>query len=223
MGQLRTFPLSCGPRKESHHNRRVERGRLILGLGAGWHRPEADAFGIPFDHKVDRFEEALQIIIPLLREGKVTFRGKYYQAIDCEIVPRGPRPGGPPVLIGAAGPRMLRLAARYADMWCYGRRPMSSTRAELLAGLDTACEEVGQDVESIEVQDGLLAVYPDLAPVDGESAARATPVGGIAADLRKLEMLGVDHAVCLFTPPTSAALARLAEELHAYRGATARV
>ncbi len=198
-------------------------GRLILGLGAGWHRPEADAFGMPFDHKVDRFEEALQIIISLLREGKVSFRGRYHQAIDCEIVPRGPRPDGPAVLIGAAGPRMLRLAARYADMWCYGRRPMSSTRAELLAGLDTACVEAGRDVESIEVQDGLHAVYPDLGSVDGESEARAIPIGEIAADLRKLEMLGVDHAVCLFTPPTSAALARLADELHAYRGATARV
>ncbi len=197
-------------------------GRLILGLGAGWHQPEFDAFGLPFDHRVDRFEEALQIIIPLLREGRVTFRGKYHQAIDCEIVPRGPRPDGPPILIGAAGPRMLRLAARYADMWDYGPRLMSSTRAELLAGLDTACEEVGRDVESIKVQDGLLAIYPDLGPVEEESKNMATPVGGVAADLRKLEMLGVDHAVCLVQPPTSAALGRLADEVHAYREATAR-
>jgi len=81
---------------------------------------------------------------------------------------------------------------------------------------------VGRDIESIEVQEGMLAVYPDQVPLDEESKARATPVGGIAADLRKLEMLGVDHAVCLVQSPTSAALARLADELHAYRRATAR-
>ncbi|RPJ37810.1 MAG: LLM class flavin-dependent oxidoreductase, partial [Chloroflexi bacterium] len=58
----------------------VSGGRLILGLGAGWNQPEFDAFGIPNDHRVSRFEEALQIIVPLLREGCVDFQGKYYQA-----------------------------------------------------------------------------------------------------------------------------------------------
>jgi hypothetical protein len=95
-------------------------------------------------------------------------------------------------------------------------------RAELLAGLVTGCEEVRRDVASMEVQDGVLAIYPDLGPVEEESKTMATPVGSVAADLRKLEMLGVDHAVCMVQPPTSAALGRLADEVHAYREATAR-
>src|SRR4030081_3100518 len=95
----------------------VSGGRLTLGLGAGWHQPEFDAFGFPFDHRVSRFEEALAIICPLLRTGRVDFEGKYYTARDCEMIPRGLRPGGPPVMIAGAGPRMLRLAARYADSW----------------------------------------------------------------------------------------------------------
>src|SRR5690242_20004806 len=84
----------------------VSAGRFTLGVGAGWHQPEFDAFGVPFDHRVGRFDEALQIIAPLLREGRVDFRGTYYQAPDCELVPRGPRPGGLPLLVAGKGPRM---------------------------------------------------------------------------------------------------------------------
>src|SRR5262249_28998092 len=69
----------------------ISGGRLLLGLGAGWHEPEYDAFGFPFDHRVGRFEEALQIIAPLLREGRVDFQGRFYSARDCELHPRGPR------------------------------------------------------------------------------------------------------------------------------------
>src|SRR5262249_1087680 len=77
----------------------VSGGRLVLGLGAGWHEPEYLAFGYPFDHRVSRFEEALGIILPLLREGRVDFSGRYYEARQAELQPRGPRPTGPPILI----------------------------------------------------------------------------------------------------------------------------
>src|SRR5437764_3476187 len=84
----------------------ISGGRLIVGLGAGWNGPEDRAFDAPSDHRVDRFEEALQIIVPLLRTRHVGFEGKYYQARDCELLPRGPRPSGPPIMIGAKGHRM---------------------------------------------------------------------------------------------------------------------
>jgi alkanesulfonate monooxygenase SsuD/methylene tetrahydromethanopterin reductase-like flavin-dependent oxidoreductase (luciferase family) len=74
----------------------VSDGRLILGIGAGWNQPEYEAFGIPFDHRVDRLEEAFQILKPLLQQGTVDFSGGYYEARKCEIAPRGPRPDGPP-------------------------------------------------------------------------------------------------------------------------------
>jgi alkanesulfonate monooxygenase SsuD/methylene tetrahydromethanopterin reductase-like flavin-dependent oxidoreductase (luciferase family) len=95
----------------------VSGGRLILGIGAGWNESEYRAFGLPFDRRVDRFEEALRVIVPLLREGRVTFDGRYFSVQDCELAPRGPRSEGPPLLIGASGPRMLHLAARHADLW----------------------------------------------------------------------------------------------------------
>lgn len=73
----------------------ISGGRLILGVGAGWHEPEFKAFGFPYDHWASRFEEAVQIITGLLRGETVTFDGTYYQIEDCELRPRGPRPNGP--------------------------------------------------------------------------------------------------------------------------------
>ena len=95
----------------------VSAGRLILGLGAGWHEPEFSAFGYPFDHLASRFEDALRIVAPLVRGDVVDYQGAYERAVDCVSLPRGPRPDGPPILIGASRPRMLRLTAELADAW----------------------------------------------------------------------------------------------------------
>jgi alkanesulfonate monooxygenase SsuD/methylene tetrahydromethanopterin reductase-like flavin-dependent oxidoreductase (luciferase family) len=68
----------------------ISGGRLILGLGAGWHEPEYRAFGYPYDHRASRFEEALTITATLLREGRIDFVGRYYEARECELRPRVP-------------------------------------------------------------------------------------------------------------------------------------
>src|SRR6478672_25688 len=78
----------------------ISNGRLILALGAGWHQPEYRAFGFPFDHRIGRFAESVEIITSLLRDGETTFVGEFSQAIDCELRPRGPSAGGPPIMIG---------------------------------------------------------------------------------------------------------------------------
>src|SRR5690242_1753267 len=95
----------------------ISNGRFILGLGCGWNEPEYTMFGWPFDHRVGRFEEAMAIIAPLLREGRADFHGDYYEATDAVLRPRGPSPQGPPLMIGGTRPRMLRLTARYADIY----------------------------------------------------------------------------------------------------------
>ena len=95
----------------------ISGGRLILGIGAGWNEAEFRAFGYSFAHRVSRFEEALTIISGLLRDGHCDFQGEYYQVRDCELRPRGPRPEGPPILIGSNAPRMLGLLVRHGDAW----------------------------------------------------------------------------------------------------------
>ncbi len=78
----------------------ISGGRLILGIGAGWNEPEYRMFGYPYDHRVDRFAEAFAIIYGLLRDGAVDIAGTFYQARECELRPRGPRPQGPPIMVG---------------------------------------------------------------------------------------------------------------------------
>jgi F420-dependent oxidoreductase-like protein len=97
-------------------------GRLRLGLGAGWNEEEHEAFGFDLldtDSRFARFEEGLEVASRLLRSGKpVTFDGEYYNLRDALILPRSPRPGGIPIVIGGNGARRtLPLAARYADEW----------------------------------------------------------------------------------------------------------
>jgi alkanesulfonate monooxygenase SsuD/methylene tetrahydromethanopterin reductase-like flavin-dependent oxidoreductase (luciferase family) len=95
----------------------ISEGRLIVGLGAGWNRREFDAFGFPYDRRVSRFEEALAIIAPLLREGRTTFHGRFYDVEDCVLDPRPARPGGPPIMLGSNSPRMLSIALPVVDSW----------------------------------------------------------------------------------------------------------
>ncbi len=95
----------------------ISGGRLIVGLGAGWNRREYDAFGFPYDRRVSRFEEALAVIVPLLREGRTTFHGRFYDVDDCVLDPRPARPGGPPVMLGSTSPRMLGIGLPVVDAW----------------------------------------------------------------------------------------------------------
>ncbi|MGI8475458.1 MAG: LLM class flavin-dependent oxidoreductase [Thermomicrobiales bacterium] len=160
----------------------ISGGRLILGLGAGWNEPEYRAFGYPFDHRVDRFEEALTIVHGLLREGRVDFGGAYSQARDCELRPRGPRPEGPPILIGTTGPRMMRLTARFADRWNVWFSPIGNDvrqLAPLLAALDAACAEVGRDPAEIERAAAVKIAVGPHAP----SAMSVAPLTGSPAEL----------------------------------------
>lgn len=201
----------------------VSSGRLTLGLGAGWNEPEFKAFGFPFDHRVDHFEEALQIIKPLLREGRVDFRGKYLQAPNCEIKPRGPRLAGPPLMIAGFGPRMLRLTATYADSWNAGHLGEPATLAEPRRQLEQACAKIGRDPAALEVTVSLPIGYPDLG--DPPTAFKYCLLGTseeIAAIFKGYEVLGVGHLMLHFEPQTPEALSRLAEALRHYRTVLAR-
>ncbi len=199
----------------------VSDGRLILGLGAGWHQPEFDAFGVPFDHLASRFEEALQIICPLLREGYVDFKGTYYQAPDCELRPRGPRPAGPPILVGAGKPRMLQLTARYADAWNIAWLGTPDRLVERRPAIEAACAEQGRDPATLEITVGVAVAHhrPDESPQEEDPGRK--PLSGspdeVAAGLRAFEQAGVGHAICSLNRVDHETVSWLSEALQRFR------
>lgn len=199
----------------------VSGGRLILGIGAGWNESEYRAFGLPFDHRVDRFEEALQILRPLLRDGHANFAGTYYQARDCEDLPRGPRSDGPPLLVGGEGPRMLRLTAQYADLWNIGYMGTPDTMVGPFARIGAACREVGRDPATLGITAFIGLWFPDLQ--EKKPGFCDNPLSGtaqdIAAALRGYAELGVLHVMFQCAPYTQAARERLAEAVQLYHGA----
>ena len=196
----------------------VSNGRFILGLGAGWHKPEFDAFGIPFDHRVSRFEEAIKIIRPLLKEGRVDFEGSYYQARDCEILPRGSRPGGPPIMIGGSKPRMLRLTAQYADMWNITGLNQPGMLEEPLENLKSACAEVGRDLATLEITAQIQVAFPDFGPPPSwMNSYLSGSAEEIATSMQGFEESSVSHLMIQCGPYNMTALTHLAEAVNLYR------
>jgi alkanesulfonate monooxygenase SsuD/methylene tetrahydromethanopterin reductase-like flavin-dependent oxidoreductase (luciferase family) len=193
-------------------------GRLILGVGAGWNQPEYNAFGIPFDYRVSRFEEALQIIRPLLKEGYTDFEGKYYRAKDCEIRPRGPRPAGPPLMVGCGEPRMLRLTAKYADQWNIGYMSTPDTLLPHLEHMKAACKEVGRDISTLEITALVALGFPDLIDKlpEFENGVLTGDNQTLAETMRAYEEMGVSHLMFHVVPYRREALERLAEVVQVY-------
>lgn len=139
----------------------VAGGRLILGLGCGWHEPEYRAFGLPFDHRVARFEEALAVMTPLLRGERVTYAGRWTRADDAVLIPPPVRPsrlpGRIPLLVAARGERMLRLTARHADAWNAAWFGLPDERfTARLAELRAACDAEGRDPATLEATAGVI-------------------------------------------------------------------
>ena len=201
----------------------ISGGRFILGLGAGWNETEFRAFGVPFDHRVARFEEALTIIRSLLRDGAVDFEGTYYSARDCELLPRGPRPGGPPLMIGSIGERMLRIAAPYVDSWNAwyahtGNAPAGV--APLRAKVDAACAEAGRDPAEIE---RTVAVHVRLPGGTGRTMGNESTTDSIvpleggpdvmADELRAYAREGIGHVQLVLDPITRDSIERFAPVL----------
>jgi len=200
----------------------ISGGRLILGLGAGWNEAEYRAFGFPYDHRVSRFAEAFTIIRTLLREGHIDFEGEYYTLRDCELLPRGPRPQGPPLLVGSNGPRMLRLTMPRVQAWnawyhWFGNRPAGL--AEQLSLVDAACAEVGRDPADVERTAAVYLQLPGAVGARDFDRATAPPLTGapeaIAAELRAFARAGISHVQLVIDPVTPAGIESLAPVLEA--------
>jgi alkanesulfonate monooxygenase SsuD/methylene tetrahydromethanopterin reductase-like flavin-dependent oxidoreductase (luciferase family) len=188
----------------------ISGGRFVLGLGAGWHQPEFDAFGFEFERRVSVFADSLEVVVPLLRDGRVDYSGEFARG-RAELRPRGPRQSGPPILIAGTKPRMMSLTARWADRWnsvWYGL-PTDQFRAER-ADLVAACEGAGRDPATIEVSAGLAVMGGgmDQHNTDDELAGN---IEQIADGLRAWRDEGVAEVMCRMDPPTVELVERIME------------
>ncbi len=190
----------------------VAGGRLILGLGCGWHEPEYRAFGYPFDHRVGRFEEALQILVPLIRGERLTFEGPWNHVEDAVLVPPPPRPSMP-ILIAAKGERMLRLTARHADAWQTAWFGLPDERyAQRHADLLAACDAEGRDPATLE-----LTVGVDVSDAQ-EGAHLPLDAGAIADGLAAWAAEGIGHLQIGMPMTTPATVDVVLEGVRRFRG-----
>jgi probable F420-dependent oxidoreductase len=192
-------------------------GRLVLGLGAGWNEVEFRAFGIPFDHRVARFAEAFEVVARLLAGERVTLDGRFHRTGDAVLMP--PPARRVPLMIGATGPRILRIALPRAQVWntwydWYGNTPegFAARNAEVTA----AAREAGRAPADIARS---ACVHVALEPLPGRRHAEETaaPVEGdaegVAAHLRGLAEAGADEAILVVHPIDARSIRALGEAL----------
>ena len=200
----------------------ISGGRLILGLGAGWNETEYRAFGFPFDRRVSRFEEAFTIVRTLLRDGRIDFDGEFYQLRDCELLPRPARAGGPPLMIGSNGERMLEIALPHVQLWnswFNSFRNSPDGVPELRERIDDACRRAGRDPSAVARTRAVLVRMPGgsgrpqgdsttdgIAPIEGSSEE-------IAGALRRFADEGIDHVQLVIDPITVESVEALAPAL----------
>jgi len=199
----------------------ISGGRFVFGLGSGHSGRQGHAFGLPEDHVIGRFEEAIEIIVPLLRDGRADFEGTYHAARDLEQRPVGPRPGRIPIMLGAKGPKMLRLAARHADIWSWYVEERSDLDefGPRLEALEAVCEEAGRDPASIGRSAGIIV---EPTAVTGAAEVLAVPLDGpaerIADGLRAFGAGGFTQVEVLLWPRTIDALEAMAPVLELLDG-----
>ena len=198
----------------------ISGGRLILGVGAGWHDPELEAFGYPTDHRVSRFEESVQVLASLIRTGTTDFAGRWVTARAAVMLP----PARPdlPILIAARAQRMTRLVARYADVsntawFARANDPVLAARTTML---DEACRAEGRDPASLVRTVGINIRLPgasESSPVRRPAGVLPTTTENPEATLRGFAEAGFAHGIVWLQPMNESSLERLGTAVAALR------
>lgn len=179
-------------------------GRFVLGLGAGWNKTEFDAFGIPFDHRVSRFEEAFAIVRGLLHGERVTLDGRFHRVDDAVLLPEPAR--RPTLMIGSDGERVLRIALPHVDAWNtwydrYGNTPEGF--AALNGRIDDAAARAGRDPRDITRSACVRVVLDrsvDERPIDPACPPLEGSSERIVDGLRAIGEAGADEVILVVTP-----------------------
>jgi probable F420-dependent oxidoreductase len=179
----------------------VSGGRFVLGLGAGWSEDEFRAFGIPYDHRVSRFEEAFAIVRGLLAGERVTLAGRFWNADDAVLLP--PPARRMPLMIGSNGPRVLGIALPHVDAWNtwyedYGNAP---------EGFAALRERVGIPAR-VECS---ACVLVGLGGGERVATAPAVERGRLAAHMAELAEAGADEAILVVDPINERSVRELAD------------
>ena len=197
----------------------ISDGRFVFGLGAGHAEPgQARPFGLPEDHTFSRFAEAVQVIVPLMRQGRADFQGTFHAAHHLPQLPQGPRPNRIPLMLAAQGPKGMRLAAEHGDIWsCFAvDRSDVVEFGPRMAAFETACAAVGRDPATIGRSAGL-----DFHPLEAAPDPTGVWIGGsteqMADQLRAFRDAGYTQVALFPTPSTVAALEAVAPVLELLR------
>ena len=204
----------------------ISGGRFILGLGAGWHQPEYDAYGLPFDYRVARLEESARALKALLDGGRYSHSGRYYTFQEAEVLPKPATRA--PLWIAASGERIMRLTGEVADGWnlaWYGGNvePFRRKVAELKAATEAAgrprdAVTVSASIASLPLAEGAdvasefarwqekLPQYRTATLEQFQSRVLAGTPSQVADGLRRFVEAGAQH---LIVSPAPGPLARL--------------
>jgi len=132
----------------------ISNGRLDLGIGAGVQKNEHDAYGFPYKSskvRIERLDEAVEIIRKLWTEEKTIYNGKHYTIKDAVCEPKPVQNPHPPIIIGGGGEKLtLKVTARHADRYDWGYLPSLEHYKRKLKVLEKHCETVGRKVSDIE-------------------------------------------------------------------------
>jgi F420-dependent oxidoreductase-like protein len=181
----------------------ISGGRVVLGLGAGWQENEHRHYGIglpPLSERMDRLEEAAEIIKSLFANTRTDFAGRHYEVTEAPLAPK-PVQDPLPLLIGGGGEkRTLRIVARFADEWNVWGSP--EIMGHKMAVLDRHCVEVGRDPAEIERSAAvLLFMTSDRARMEtlrADPPSRPSivgPPGHVASEIARYVELGVDELI----------------------------
>ncbi|MEI7546890.1 MAG: TIGR03619 family F420-dependent LLM class oxidoreductase [Actinomycetota bacterium] len=200
----------------------ISGGRLILGLGAGWNEREFRAFGHVFDQRVARFEESFGLIRRLLAGETVDHHGPFYHLERCVIDPPPVRPGGPPLMIGSIGPRMLAATLPYVRGWNvwwsqYGNTPAGL--AKVAKTVREQCATLGRNPDEVLCTAAVYVQAPGGRGrvTDDSTAQGATPISGsvqqVAEQLAAFAAVGAAHIQLVVDPITQASIEWLGDVL----------
>ena len=197
----------------------ISEGRLALGIGAGWNEAEFRAFGFPYDARVDRFEEAFDIVRRLLGGERVTFHGRYHHVEDVVLLPEPAR--RPPLMLGSTGERMLGIALPHVNAWntwfdLYGNTPEGFAAES--AKVTRVAERIGRDPVEIERSACVLVVLDRSAgerPIPDDCPPLEGSAERIADGLRAMAEAGADEAILVVSPITERSIRDLGATLAA--------